>query len=440
MDRQVKRSAKRAPVASAAPVRKGISRRNVVRLGVLGAATAATVGAIGHYARRQSRVASPAEVFKNDGPDARTWELWQQRGWVREAQHYLKLGRNVQCRICPNECVLEPNDRSRCRNKVAREGQLFTMAYGNPCALHVDPIEKKPLFHFLPGTRAFSLATSGCSLRCLNCQNWEISQKTPEETKSAAGPELRLGRGTLRPGGRDDMERASLFPEDVVRAAAATGCHSVAYTYSEPTSFYEYMLESAKLARRAGIKNVWVTNGYINQEPLEELCRYLDGANVDLKSFSEQIYATLNSGKLRPILDGLVKLRERGVWFEVTNLVVPRYTDDLGMFQRMCDWMVASLGPDTPLHISRFHPEYKLDHLSATPIQTLTQAREIAQRAGLHYVYIGNVRGVAHAATTFCPRCRKPIVERDIYAVQTNQLSGGKCAHCGEKIAGVWTA
>jgi pyruvate formate lyase activating enzyme len=305
----------------------------------------------------------------------------------------------------------------------------------------VDPIEKKPLFHFLPGTQALSLATSGCSLRCLNCQNWEISQKKPEELKDATGEELRLGSGYTGPLRAGDLQRASLFPEDVVLLAQHSSSRSIAYTYSEPTSYYEYMVDTAKRARAAGIKNVWVTNGYINPEPLGGLAKYLDAANVDLKSFSEEIYAELNSGKLAPILATLQLLKQRGVWFEVTNLVVPRYTDDLTMIDRMCDWLVSNLGPDYPVHFSRFHPKYELKRLSSTPVQTLVRAREIAKAAGLHHVYLGNVRGVTDAETTFCAKCGKRVVERTIYSVETVQIGrDGTCAHCGAPVAGVWSS
>ncbi len=420
--------------------RRRISRRDAVRWGVVGAATAGGLGALAYLSARKASTAAAADVFKHDAPDEHTWERWKQRGWTHEAAHYRKLGRNVQCEVCPNECLLEPGDRSRCRNKVALEGKLFTMAYANPCSLHVDPIEKKPLFHFQPGSRAFSLATSGCSLRCLNCQNWEISQKKPEELKDATGEELRLGRGHTGPLRAGDLERASLFPEDVVLLAQQSGSQSIAYTYSEPTSYYEYMFETAKRARAAGIKNVWVTNGYINPEPLEGLAVYLDAANVDLKSFSEKIYAELNSGKLAPVLAGLKLLKQRGVWFEVTNLVVPRYPDDLTMIGRMCDWMVSNLGPDYPVHFSRFHPKYELKRLSPTPVQILVRAREIAKQAGLHHVYLGNVRGVNDAETTFCPGCGQRVVERTVYRVETVQIGrDGSCAHCGKRIAGVWS-
>jgi pyruvate formate lyase activating enzyme len=417
----------------------GVTRRRLLRYGALGAAALCGVGTLVASRRRSSDgPGDPGGIFPSDAPDDGTFERWRQRGWAREARYATLHSGQVECGICPNRCVLRNEDRSRCRTRVVKAGKLYTLAYGNPCSLHVDPIEKKPLFHFLPGTRAFSLATAGCNLRCLNCQNWEISQKTPEETKRADGPELRPGVGGLELASVGDLERLTLLPEDVVAVAKASGSDSIAYTYSEPVSYYEYLMDTARLARQAGVKNVWVTNGYINPEPLAELCRYLDAANVNLKSFSEEIYATLNSGKLQPILGTLQQLKARGVWFEVTNLVIPRHTDDLAMFGRMCDWLVKNLGVDQPLHISRFHPKYRLDHLPSTPIATLTKARDVARQAGLRYVYVGNAAGVPDAETTFCPRCRRPVVQREVYEVQAQALVGGKCAGCGERIPGVW--
>ncbi len=428
-----------APPDSGSLLGKKVSRRQAITYGIIGLAGLAGAGSAGYYVFRSARSEGAVSVFKNDAPKGELWELWKKRGWAKEAYHYLKLGRNVQCQVCPNECVLEPGDRSHCRNKVNKDGKLYTLAYGNPCAVHIDPIEKKPLFHFIPGTGVFSIATSGCSFRCLNCQNWDISQKKPEETKNPHGEEMKLDPQRAKYLTRKDMARLSMFPKDVVELAQRFKCESIAYTYSEPTSFYEYMLDTGKLARSKNVKNVWVTNGYIKEDALIDLCQCLDAANVDLKSFSEQIYKKLNSGKLKPILDTLKTLKKQGVWFEVTNLVVPTYTDKFDMIGRMCDWLLENIGPDYPLHFSRFHPQHKLDHLSPTPMGVLMKARSIAQKAGLHYIYIGNVRGIPDAETTFCPNCKKPVIERFIYSIRTKNIEGGKCRFCGTKIAGVWS-
>ena len=420
--------------------KKKITRRNALKYGVVG------VGGLvagGYFARHLFRPAVRAEVattvFRNDAPSGALWEAWKKRGWVKEGRHYLRGETNVQCKVCPNDCVLAPEDRSRCRNKVNKGGKLYTLAYGNPCTFHVDPVEKKPLFHFLPGDKIFSIATSGCGFRCLNCQNWDISQRKPEETKDPRGAEIRLTPDRSASLTREDLNRLSMFPEDVIALAEQFKCTSIAYTYSEPTAFYEYMYETARAAHGKGIRNVWVTCGYITRRALTDLAQYLDAANVDLKSFSEETYQKLNSGKLQPILDTLKTLKELGVWFEVTNLVVPTYTDRMDTIRRMCGWLVENIGPDYPLHLSRFHPAHKLAHLPPTPVKVLTDARSIAQEEGLRYVYIGNVRGVENAETTFCPGCKKRIVEREIYAVRTVNIENGKCKFCGTAIAGLWS-
>ena len=419
----------------------GISRRSVLKYGAIALASVSGVcAATWHVMRRAA--ASAAGVFKKDAPSGELWTQWQGRRWAKEARHYRKLGPNVQCLLCPNDCLLEPEDRGRCRNRINKDGTMYTLAYANPCSLGVDPIEKKPLFHFLPASKAFSLATSGCGFRCLNCQNWDISQRKPEETKDPRGSEFRLRPITLdmlnRPGAKDRM---SLFPADAVALAEHTGCASLAYTYSEPTVYYEYMYDTAKLARARGIQNVWVTCGYINPDPLAELCEVIDAANVDLKGFDQSIYQKLNSGKLQPILDTLKTLKARGVWFEVTNLIVPTYTDDFRVMADMCKWLADSIGPDYPIHFSRFHPDHKLRNLPWTPVETLLEAREIAKRAGLRYPYIGNVSGIKNAETTSCPnpKCGKTVVQREGYTVKQVNIDRGTCKFCDTRIAGVWS-
>ena len=441
-DQDLEVSAPQGPDGQAAPPSRKVSRRRVLKYGASGLACLSLGGAVVYYARGLGERVAAAAVFKNGAPKGKLWELWKKRGWVKEARHYLKLGANAQCQLCPNECLLEPEDRGRCRNKVYKDGTLYTMAYGNPCSFLTDPIEKKPLFHFIPGTRIYSIACSGCGFRCLNCQNWEISQRKPEETKDPRGESVRRNPEYLHSVTRADIDRLSMFPDDVIALAEYFDCPSIAYTYSEPTSWYEYMFDTARAAREKGIKNVWVTCGYIQQKPLVELCRYLDAANVDLKSFSKEIYGKLNSGKLEPILSTLKTLKREGVWFEVTNLIVPTYTDQPEMIRRMCDWMVENLGPDYPLHFSRFSPHHKLTHLPSTPVDVLTEARSIARAAGLRYVYIGNCREeeVADAQTTFCPGCKKPVIERNIYSVREVNFDHGKCASCGTAIRGVWSA
>jgi pyruvate formate lyase activating enzyme len=417
----------------------------VLQAGLAGLASLSLPGWLGCAGRQaelgdaDSPAPTSAEVYPGDAPQGEVWEQWQKQGWFTEARHYLKLGRNVQCKVCPNQCLLEPGDRSHCRTRVNLEGTLYSLAYGNPCAVHVDPIEKKPLFHFLPGTEAFSLAIAGCVFRCLNCQNWDISQRKPEETKDPRGEPTRARPESLGTIALADLERLSMFPADVVALAEHVGAASIAYTYSEPIAWFEYMVDTAALARRKKIKNLWITCGSIRDEPLAELCGVIDAANVNLKSYSDAIYRRLNAGRLEPVLNTLQTLRRAGVWFEVTNLIVPTYTDDRAMIRRMCGWLLDHLGPDYPLHFSRFHPQHKLTHLPPTPLDVLLEAREIARQVGLHYVYLGNAPQIDDGQTTYCPGCGKAVIERAGFWVQSVRLDSGKCRQCGSPIAGVWS-
>jgi pyruvate formate lyase activating enzyme len=320
----------------------------------------------------------------------------------------------TKCLICPNECIIKEGESGLCHNRVNRDGKIYSIAYGNPCAVNIDPIEKKPFYHFLPGTKAFSIGTAGCNLACLNCQNWNISQVSPKETRNY-----------------------DLMPDQLVSQAIAGKCPSIAYTYSEPISFYEYTFESAKLAQQEGIKNVLVTAGYINDEPLRNLLKYIDAARVDLKSFSNDIYLKLSAGELDPVLNTLKTINGLGVWLEIINLVIPGWTDNTDMIKRMCNWLAENGLSNTPLHFSRFHSDYKLTQLSATPVAVLTQAREIALAAGIKYVYIGNVPGL-DAENTFCPKCHEVVIERKGFTILQKNLEKGTCKKCGEKIPGVW--
>ena len=346
-------------------------------------------------------------VFKNDAPEI-PWK------WSIEGFHYTKHGKDVRCTICPNRCYLTPGDRSICRSKVNINGKLISLAYGNPCAIHIDPIEKKPLNHFYPSTEVFSIAAAGCNFRCLNCQNWEISQRKPEEVR-----------------------HYELFPKDVIRTAKEKNIPSIAYTYSEPVSYYEYMYDTARLAREEGINNVWVSNGYINKKPLKNLTQYLDAANVNLKSFDDNTYRSLNGGRLQPVLNTFKLLHERGVWFEMTTLVVPGYVDKIEMTKKMCDWILKELGPDYPLHFSRFFPRYKLNRLPATPVKTLELLRNIALKAGIHYVYLGNVPG-HDAYNTYCHNCHKTLIKRQGYNIAEFNIIDGMCKFCKTPIPGRW--
>ena len=348
-------------------------------------------------------------VLKGDAPE----RLWK---WSHEGFLYKKLKNDrVVCGICPNRCILAPGDRSICRSRVNLDGKLYSLAYGNPCAVNTDPIEKKPLYHFKPHTRTFSLATTGCNFRCLNCQNWEISQAKPHE----AG------------------HRYELFPADVIEAAQKARARSIAYTYSEPSTFFEYMIDIAHLAREAGLDNLWVSNAYINTEPLLALCKVLDAATLNIKAYQDGIYRKLNGGRLQPVLNTFKTLHEQGIHFEMINLVVPGYTDEEDMVKAMCGWILKNIGPDHPLHFLRFFPSYKLDRLPPTPVSTLTRFRELALQQGVHYVYVGNVPR-HQGNNTYCHNCKELLIERKGYFISTYNLDGNHCKFCNTRIPGVW--
>jgi len=333
---------------------------------------------------------------------------------MKEAMFQEETARGIMCRICPNECVLKEGEISKCNNRKVLRSKLYTMAYGNPCSVAIDPIEKKPLYHFLPGSRAFSIATAGCNFVCLNCQNWSISQTSPDKTRNI-----------------------ELMPEKVVDECEKSNCRSIAYTYSEPNTFYEYAFDTASIARKRGIKNIFKSNGYIYPEPLKKLCTVLDAANIDLKAITESTYLKLSGGKLQPVLDSLKVYRDSGVWLEITNLVIPNYTDKPAEIRQMCKWLADNGFTLTPIHFSRFHPMYKLEQLPPTPVDLLEAAAKIAAEEGLKYVYTGNVPG-NEQANTKCPSCGREAVARQGYKIFSNTLKEGNCSACGTKVDGVW--
>jgi len=334
---------------------------------------------------------------------------------LKEAMFYTKLDENtVQCLLCPRRCVLQEKIRSFCRVRENISGKLYTFVYGSACAVHVDPIEKKPFYHMLPGTTAYSIATAGCNLRCKFCQNWQISQMPPEKTRNIKLP-----------------------CKEAVKNAKEEGCSSIAYTYSEPTVFYEYAIDTAKLAKKEGIKNIFVTAGYINPDPLNELCNFIDGANVDLKAFDKKYLREVCAEELGPLLEALLIYKKRGVWIEITNLIVPTLNDNMAIIKKMCIWIKENLGDETPIHFSRFWPMYKLKNLYPTPLETLEEARNTALEAGLKYVYIGNIP-YHPGNNTYCPNCKKLLIERRGYAVTQNNIINSRCKYCSREIAGIW--
>jgi pyruvate formate lyase activating enzyme len=323
-------------------------------------------------------------------------------------------GGEIRCELCPKRCRVPMGERGSCRVRENRGGKLYSLVYGNPCAIHLDPIEKKPFLHVLPGTHSLSIATAGCNFDCKFCQNWEIALAFPEEVYSYEVP-----------------------PEKVVKRAKEMRAHSVAYSYVEPTIFYEYMLEIARHSKHAGLMNVIHTNGFINEDPLRNLCRVLDAAQVDLKGFTDTFYRDLCNGELAPVLRTLKTMKQEGVHLEITNLVIPTKNDDMSEVREMCLWVKRELGADIPVHFNRFYPLHKLRRLPSTPVSTLEKAQTEALSCGLEYVYIGNVPG--HKGwNTFCPRCKKMIIQRSGYMIGEVNLKAGKCGYCGKPIPGIW--
>ncbi len=340
--------------------------------------------------------------------------------------HTRHSDRYVRCLLCPKGCMISEGRRGDCRVRENRGGVLYTMAYGNPCTYHVDPIEKKPFFHFLPGTAAFSFSTAGCNLHCLYCQNWEISQRTPEELIA----QLRVAgirEGVVEP----------LLPEELAELALRTGSVSVAYTYAEPTVFYEYMYDTAVAARARGLRNVVISAAYIRQEPLQALCAVVDAIKVDLKGINEAFYREVCFATLQPVLEAIRTIAQSGVHLEVVNLVVPQHNDAAEDMRQLARWLREEVGPDVPLHFSRFYPTYRLTNLPPTPVPTLENARAIAMEEGLHYVYVGNVPG-HEGNNTYCPRCGEVVIRRSGLSVLEMRLQDGHCVNCGQAIPGVW--
>jgi pyruvate formate lyase activating enzyme len=323
-------------------------------------------------------------------------------------------GKTVQCLLCPRGCLVPPGKRGYCEVRENKDGKLYSLVYGNPCSINIDPIEKKPFFHVLPGTRSFSLATAGCNFHCKFCQNWEISQEVPEKTFNFKLP-----------------------PAMAVKLARENQCASIAATYVEPTIFFEYMYDISALAKQKGILSVCHSNGYINPQPLNDLSKYLGAACIDLKGFTEAFYEEMSEGSLQPVLNTIKHLRAKGVHVELVNLVIPTKNDAMEAVKKMCLWIKDEVGPDCPLHFSRFYPLYKLRNLPPTSVETLEQARATALSVGLEYVYIGNVPGHS-GENTYCPACKKTIIARRGYSILANHVIEGKCRYCGKTIPGIW--
>lgn len=339
----------------------------------------------------------------------------ENKPFLVEARFYDKLpNKRIQCRLCPRECAIDDLERGYCGVRENRDGIYYTLVHSQPCTYHVDPIEKKPLFHFLPGTTAFSLATVGCNVECKFCQNWDISQTRPEQ-----------------------IQNLFLPPDKIASLARESRSISIAYTYSEPVIFYEYMFDIAAAGRKQGLKSVMISNGYIKADPMKQLCEHLDAVKIDLKAITEKFYKQMVNGELKPVLDTLVLLKRQNMWTEIVYLVIPTLNDTDEEFKQLARWIKTNLGTDIPLHFTRFYPQYKLRNLPPTPTSTLDKAKAIADAEGLHFVYVGNVPGHP-GESTYCPKCKKTVVQRWGYSILDMKIKHGNCEYCGNKISGVW--
>lgn len=335
---------------------------------------------------------------------------------MKEAMFYTPLEEGkVRCDLCNHRCLIPLTKRGICGVRENRDGKLFSLVYGRAISLNIDPIEKKPLFHLLPGSTSFSIATVGCNFHCLQCQNHEISQMPVDQKR---------------------IEGSQIPPSQIVSLAKERGCRSISYTYTEPTIYFEYAYETAVLAHREGIRNVFVTNGYMTEEALRKIHPYLDGANVDLKSIQERFYREVCGARLQPVLENLKRMRELGIWVEITTLVIPTLNDSEKEFEAIAQF-ILTLGRETPWHISAFYPTYRMTRLPRTSAETLHRAREIGMAAGLWYVYCGNIPGRG-GEDTYCPGCGRKIIERIGFNVARLEVQQGRCRYCQREIEGVW--
>ena len=401
-----------------------ITRRDFLRWAA--AASALELGGLGMAPFRvpEARAADRLEEILRTAPRARYWtsvvlaaaDCAACHGAERVLDH---RGHDhdpalIRCLLCAQGCTIPRGERGRCRARLNVGGELRSLVYGRPLAIHTDPIEKKPFYHFLPGASAFSLGTSGCPLRCKFCQNWEISQARPEDFPTTYTP-----------------------PGDVVAAAGLRKAPVVAFTYNEATVFTEYLLDIAREGRRHGVRSVLVSCGFMNEAPLAEMCGVLDAIKIDLKGFSPEFYRNVSAGELAPVLRSIRQVARSGVHLEIVNLVVPTLNDSEKMLRALVDWVVGEAGPDVPLHFTRFHPDYQLRNLPPTPVATLEKAREMALAKGIRYAYVGNVPG--HPGNhTYCPGCGRIVIRRSGFLVSELRLKDGRCPDCGRPVAGTW--
>jgi pyruvate formate lyase activating enzyme len=389
----------------------------------LASAASLLAGAPAEASPLLSWLAGRPQDLRRSAPRARYWTTAAMSGGNCSACHRTPVDASkphrhdeamVRCLLCAQACDIKAGQSGRCRARVNVGGELRSLVYGHPAAIHVDPIEKKPFYHFLPGSTALSLGTSGCPLRCKFCQNWQLSQSAP---------------GAL--------EAPYIAPMDMAASAAAKRTPVIAFTYNEPTVFAEYLLDVAGAAQARGVRSVMVSCGFANEAPLADVCRALSAIKIDLKGFSDEFYRTVCGAELKPVLRSIKQVARSGRHLELVNLVVPTLNDSERSLQDLSAWVAGELGPDVPVHFTRFHPDYQLLNLPPTPVSTLERARDMAMAAGIRYAYVGNVPG--HAGNhTYCPGCRKAVVRRDSFFVTELHVKNGACEFCRQKIAGVW--
>lgn len=412
---------------------KGLSRRGFLRSAVQGGAVLGAGAAMLSCPEllrllgleNLDPAAEPIEDLLRRAPVARYWTspkgAQPQCGACHTAADLAKgtehvhKSRAVKCLLCAHACLIAEGERGRCRARMNVRGELRSLVYGRPIAEHVDPIEKKPFFHVLPEALAYSLATSGCPFRCKFCQNWTISQAVPEDYTVDYCP-----------------------AEAMAKRAKGRSVPVVAFTYNEPTVFTEYLTDIARSARRLGMKSVIISCGFMNEAPLAEMIDVLDAVKIDLKGYSPEFYRQVSSAELAPVLRSIKQVAKAGRHLEIVNLVVPTLNDSDKMMTELGKWVAGEVGPDVPIHFTRFHPDYQLMNLPPTPVATLERAREIARAQGLHYAYVGNVPGHP-GANTYCPKCNLTLIERSGMFTTANRLKAGACPQCGTKIPGVWT-
>jgi pyruvate formate lyase activating enzyme len=380
-----------------------LTRRDLLKLGI-GATIGA--GALAGLARFSGSARSGAPRITKSDDDSK---------WVRRARYYEKLSKGrVRCTLCPKTCAVGPAERGFCGVRENRDGEYYTLVYGRAASVNIDPIEKKPLCHVLPGSPIFSFSTAGCNMECKNCQNWQLSQSRPEQ-----------------------LPAADLPPDKLVEAARKQGCSLIAGTYAEPVVFAEYLLDVAREGNKRGLRTTMISAGYITRQPLLDLCRELAAIKIDLKSMREDFYRKVCAGALKPVLDAIELVRNQGVWLEIVYLVIPTLNDSEREIRDLARWVKTHVGPEVPLHFSRFHPYYRLKNLPPTPYETLDRCYKIARAEGLHYVYVGNLPHPAQS--TFCPKCGKLLIRREGFQIGEVHLRQGRCEYCQHPIPGIWS-